>query len=88
MNGNFCKIFCKNVKKCEKLLFFVLFINFCLFCLFVKKELVEFFSCVFVVLNLSCVFLWQGFGDFWRFCELKSPHPHYCHFERQRKISF
>ena len=68
MNGNFCKFFCKNVKKCEKLLFFVLFINFCLFCLFVKKELVEFFSCVFVGLNLRCVFCGR---DFWIFYEFK-----------------
>ena len=39
MNGNFCKIFCKNVKKYEKLLFFVLFCE--IFAFFVCEKRVS-----------------------------------------------
>ena len=71
MNGNFCKIFCKNVKKYENLLFFVLFYqNFAFFVC--EKKLVEFFSCVFVELNLSCVFCGRDLGIFGDFVSLKA----------------
>ena len=60
MNGNFCKFFCKNVKKCYFLCFFIKILPF----LFVYEKSWLNFSCVFVGLNLSCIFLWWGFRDF------------------------
>ena len=53
------------MKNCYFLCFFDKFLPF----LFVyEKKLVEFFSCVFVGLNLSCVFCGR---DFWIFYEFK-----------------